>query len=335
MALLASPSAFAAKEHPPRVVHVGAYFNQVHALSLRDNNFEVDFYLWFRWDAVEWGERTEEETTKPGAPVAAASTDEAQRLPFETFEIMGSVETTKEVQSRAPGYAALRVKSKITEYWDVSRFPFDDHVLAIRVESIDQEEHLLRYELDQDNSGVGSELRVAGWAVGKPRTTLSTGEYRTNFGDLNLPTKNHSLYTRGTFELPLHRRGWGSFLKLFGGLAVAVAVALTSYFIRAKEVDPRFGLCVGSLFAAVASQYVVASVLPESPTFTLADRLHLVAFAVVLIGIVESAVALHYLSRDTEEDERLVQRMDRVTFALVTALWLGVSALLVYQARAS
>lgn len=35
---------------PPSKVFVGAYINQISNINLKTNNFDVDMYLWFRWD---------------------------------------------------------------------------------------------------------------------------------------------------------------------------------------------------------------------------------------------------------------------------------------------
>jgi hypothetical protein len=56
--------------------------------------------------------------------------------------------------------------------------------------------------------------------------------------------------------------------------------------------EARFGLSVGSLFAAVGNKYIIDSILPESSTFTLVDSLHALTFTSILITIIMSVYSL-------------------------------------------
>lgn len=294
-------------------MRVGAYVQRLHAMSLKDNSFTVDMYLWFRWNP--------EDFAKKG--------DDAPKLPFETFEVVGASSVEKEVQSQADGYAALRVKAQITQFWRVDGFPFDDHVLEVVVEDYASETHLLRYEVDARGSQIAPDFQAPGFMARPLETQTATHEYRTSFGDPNLPAENRSEYGRVVFRVPLVRAGWGMFLKLFTGLFVSVGIAFVAFFVRPSEVDPRFGLPVGAMFAAVASEYVVASSLPDSGSVTLADRLHLVSFVAILIVVIESARSLHLIQRGDDEAEARVRRLDRVSFLVVATLWGGAVAWLV------
>lgn len=89
-----------------QVVEVGIYINQIHSLSLKDNGFEVDFTIWFR------GHRDDFD-------------------PLGSFEVVsGQVQSQNAVTKSkvaARNYATCRVVARITQFWDVSRFPLDDH----------------------------------------------------------------------------------------------------------------------------------------------------------------------------------------------------------------
>ena len=101
---LAPAAASMQKPHP---VTVGMYVTRVPEVSLHDNRFVVDFWIWFRWDG-----------------------DEIDRV--ETFEVVGGQIESKDSVSRAVvtedgrerNYAACRVVATISQYWEVGRFPF-------------------------------------------------------------------------------------------------------------------------------------------------------------------------------------------------------------------
>jgi hypothetical protein len=64
------------------------------------------------------------------------------------------------------------------------------------------------------------------------------------------------------------------------------------FFIKPIYVDPRFGLSIGGLFAAVGNKYVVDSNMPESIAFTLIDKIHDITFLYILLTIFLSLISL-------------------------------------------
>jgi len=99
---------------------------------------------------------------------------------------------------------------------------------------------------------------------------------------------------------------------MFQAMVVAVGVALLACFIKPTHVDPRFGLGVGALFAAVANSYLVGAEMPEGGEFSLADVINLLGIVTILITLTESTISLHlYESLDRPAVSR---RLDRVSF---------------------
>jgi hypothetical protein len=293
----------------PQEVTVGIYVNQITDFSLAEESVRVDLYLWFRWDP-----------TQP-------SPDGTN--PDERFELIGASEMEQQVIVQREGYVVLRIRATIKEPWDVTNFPLDNHVVRIHVEDAALESHLIIMVPDSTNTAVGPNVAVAGWRVGAPVISATTADYASNFGDITLPTGNSSTYSRITLDVPLNRDGNGGLLKVVAGLFISVCVCLVVFWVPATDVDPRFGLSVGSLFAAVASQYVVASALPATATWTLSDRLHLAGFVVILIAIAQSALALHLLTRHGNRGYLLTQRIDRIFFLLLLTGWLTTSGYLI------
>lgn len=112
------------------------------------------------------------------------------------------------------------------------------------------------------------------------------------------------------------REGTNYFAKLFFGLWVAVAIAFLAFFIRPTDVDPRFGLGVGAIFAAIASEYIVSSSLPDTNIITLADWLHLVAFGFIFISIAQSTWSLWLMQNGAEARSK---KMDKLFVVLLPA----------------
>jgi hypothetical protein len=293
------------KPAAPAEVHVGIYVNRITEVSLKSNHFDVDFWIWFRWlgDTLS---------------------------PLDTFDLVGgSIQSRSgEVkgESKEFHYAAVRVNAEVTQFFDVTRFPFDDHTLRIAIEDTKAEAHALVYVPDVANSGVAPDVQVPGWAVSAAAAEVAPHGYATNYGDISLPTGDASQYSRFVLPVELRRSGAGYFAKLFFGLFIAVGIALLALHIKPTDLDPRFGLPVGAIFAAVGSLYVTSSILPDTNTMTLSDRLHILAFVTIFLTLVESTIALKLWGAGNEEGAK---KLDRVCFRAFAILFLGGAAIAV------
>lgn len=295
--------AFAAEEETPAAVtvHVGVYVNQIYDISLKDNKFCADFWVWFRWQGEDVN-------------------------PLESFEVVNGRVDSKEGEYRDVvkgfNYAAVRVNATITKFWDITEFPLDNHVLTLELEDNENEEYKLKYIPDHENCGVNPKVEVPGWNFQKAWCEVAAHGYTTNYGDISLPTNNESVYSRFIYSLAVVRPGIGYFFKLFFGVFIAAVIAFLVFFIKPTDLDPRFGLGVGAIFAAVASEYVIASSLPDSNILTLADKLHILAFAFIFLSIAQSILSLRLF---TAGREKASQALDKWSFPAFFILYSAIS----------
>ncbi len=288
----------------PARVEVGVFVNQITSMSFRDNTFDVDFYVWFRW--------------------------KGDLDPIETFDVVnGSIESKEGIFRAKRGevdYASCRVRAKIVKFFDVSHYPLGTHDLAIAIEDNASEAHKLEYIADRLNSAFSHELQIPGWKVVRGEPSVEPYTYRTNYGDPSLPSDSPSTYSRFTYSIHIERPGYGIFMKLFVGLFLSVLLSFLALLIKPTNVDPRFGLGIGAIFAAVSLQFVIESSLPEVDTVTLADKLHKIAYAFIFLTIAESAFSLKLCELDREETSR---RLDRLAFVVGLALYSAANVLVV------
>jgi hypothetical protein len=302
----AEPSAAAPAAGAPVDVVVGIWVNQIHEVSLKENYFVADFYVWFRWkgDALK---------------------------PQNSFALVdGRIESKTEAITRklpnGENYAYVRVVARMTKFWNVENFPLDNHQLALIVEEEDSENDKLRYQIDAVNSGTEPRITVPGWTLAEKETVAGLGTYRSNFGDVSLPTGDESSYARATLSMTFNREGTNYFAKLFFGLWVAVAISFLAFFIKPTDVDPRFGLGVGAIFAAIASEYIVTSSLPDTNIITLADWLHLVAFGFIFVSIAQSTWSLWLMQNGHEAKSK---KLDKIFVVLLPTAYAVTNILLI------
>lgn len=251
--------------------------NQITRVNLEDNQFDIEAYMWFRWDPSQWPPMTETETM-------TGRTGTARVYPHQTFEIIGSSNVSIEMNGLSPGLAVTRVRATLNQRLDLTRYPFDDHVLAIAIEDIEKTPEIVLVP-DTAGSRIGPDVFVNGWEIDQLTATPSLTTYRTNFGDMYLDAKTETVYSRVTFGIPIRRAGDGLFWKSYIGLLIAVAVSLLSFLVPIKKLEPRLGLNVGSLFAAVGSQWIIGENLPDIAAWTLSDRLHALGYGTILLSL--------------------------------------------------
>jgi hypothetical protein len=150
------------------------------------------------------------------------------------------------------------------------------------------------FEIDVPNSGLGDEINLSGWTVSFFDAGVTTKAYRSNYGDISLPTKDRSEYSRFTFSMDLRRENHEAAIKLLTTMVVAPLVAFAAFLIKPTDVNTRFGLGVGALFAVATSAVIVASAVPDSTALTAADRLHMISMSFIFASLVQSAICMKW-----------------------------------------
>ena len=194
-------SALAAEPEPakPVEVAVGIYLNQVRELSLRDSQFVADFWIWFRW--------------KKGAVVDP--TRNRSRSSAATSN-RGANEFREDLAGSEWSYATARIVARVVQVLDIREFPQDRHRLVIAIEDGEHEDFELTFAADSANSRIDPKVHVPGFRVANFETAIVQHAYKTNYGDVTLPSDSESTYSRCEFALNVERPGFGYALKLCG-----------------------------------------------------------------------------------------------------------------------
>jgi hypothetical protein len=296
----------------PTEVLAGIYIDRILELSVKQVGWIVEFYLWFRW-------RGSEPKSLEGFSVVDGTADSSELEVDETIN--------------GERYQRFRVVAKITKFFDVSRFPCDDHLLTIAIEHPAHQRHEVLFVADKENSSVSSRVNVPAYHLQPAVVLEKPHSYKTTRGDPRLPPGTKSTYSQLRMGIGIERQGWGLFFKMFQFLFVAVLLAHLALFIRPIEVDPRFGLGVGGLFAAVANAYVISTLVPDTGVLALADVINGVGIATILLTVVQSTISLWIFS--VRGDEELSRIFDRVSFFVMLPCYFLLNLALPWSAIAS
>ena len=285
------PAALPAGANPLRV-DGGIYLDRIPDLSLQDSSWTADFYVWFRWRG---------EQADPGEDLIVVD---------------GSIDSKEKQDEYTSGdehYTLYRVIARITKPFDVQRFPRADHLLTIELEPPAALRDKLLFVADNENSGVSSRVAIPGYSTDKSGVIEKPHAYRSTLGDPRLAAGTEQVVSQLRMGLLVLEQDWGFYFKMFAALFAAVAVALTTFFLK-PTYGSRFGIGVGALFAAVASTYVNSTLVPHTGVITLADMVNLVGIVTIGLSILQSTISVYLY--DSKGREALSRLFDRVSFAI-------------------
>lgn len=282
---------------PPDTVDVGAYVISVHDINFHGKEYTARFWLWFVYDNPEF--------------------DFSRQLDIPNAKSIDAPEIITD-SIRGKAWTIMKMKSTMKESWNVIDFPFDQQHLKIQIENTLFDNRSLIFRPDVKGSKFDEEEAIDGWTIKNFRVSNASNDYQTGFGDTQLAGQVFSSFL---IEMDIERNAWGLFMKIFIGMYIAFMIAMISFVPHPSEFEPRFGLPVGGLFAAVGNKYIIDSLLPESSTFTLVDTLHALTFFAIFGILVVSAICVRLYDNGKLEEcmktNRLGSRL--VLFAFVGA----------------
>lgn len=245
----------------------------------------------------------------------------------------GSIESKVKADEYISGdehYVLYRVVARITKFFEVSRFPRDDHVLTISIESPDSERRELLFVADKQSSGLSSRVQIPGYSTYQEALLEKPHTYRSTHGDPRLAVGIEKVQSQLRMGVWIRRDGSGFYLKMFVALFVAVGVAMLAFFIKPTEVDPRFGLGLGALGVTIVNTYITSSLVPDTGVMTLADVVNQVGIVTIFLSLMQSTISLYLYDRRGKE--RLSRLFDRVSFVIFLAGYTGINLVLPWAA---
>ena len=287
-------------------VTMGLYLDGIDTISIRDSYWNATFYIWFRWQ----GDRA----LNPGA----------------SFRLVDGRIERREVMDEHTGpdgshYQRYRVTARMTKFFNTTRVPLDSHMLNIYIEDNRLDARRLRYVADTASS-ISSRARVAGYRVTGFRTVVKPHTYRSAYGDPNFAADARATFTEFTVGVNIERSGPGVYLKVFIGLFAGMALAMTSFALRAADAGPRFSMLAGAYFGAVANSYLAGSLIPSSGQFGLVEYVTFLGLFTIFLSL--AATVISAFIWNTLDDKPFSRRFDRWTVAVIGLGYIAINILL-------
>lgn len=313
------PAAEEAEEAPPPVrtapdqVLVGVHVNDVQSIDLTTHTYALDAYIWFRWTYEELDPATSMEFINPSEQWGHMLTPNYEE---------------PEALDGGGRYQAVRVTGRFSRKLPLYSYPFDRQVLTMVFEDSVSDVSGLRYALDKVT--LNPELSLPGFVIGEPRLVVSDFTHPTSFGDPRTPQGN--TYSRATVEIPIHRPFWPYAAKLLLPVVAVILCAALMMLLAPSYVDSRVGVGTTSLLTIVALQMSFNDNLPEVGYLTLMDKIYLLSYGYVIVGLGVVVRTTRMLGGD---GAGAAVSLHRRALVALTAVWMAlVAGLIVAAVRA-
>ena len=263
------------KPHPD-TVKTGLYITSIHDIDFKQNEYTINFWLWLRYKNKAF--------------------DFAQNLEIPEAKSFTKLYSTID-SSRGEVYTLMKLQCIMKDSWKIRHFPFDKQKLRLSLENSQFDSKDLIFVADTLGKHYDPHFTLRDWIIDSFEIVTGIKAYETNFGDTTIK-KAHEEYSSYKVRIEIKRDATDLFWKMFLGMYVAFLISYICFYIHADNIDSRFGLSVGSLFAAIGNKYIVDSSLPESTTFTLVDTLHGLTLFFIFAVVTSSVYSLKLVKQN-------------------------------------
>jgi hypothetical protein len=314
LGLLASGAPAAAEE--PTEVYVGAYAMTVQELDQQNSSFYADFYLWFRWDAVDGDPEYD-----PSSSMEFVNNLErwglTQNAVYEKPKELPNGQFTQQYHVQGKFFSAL----------DLSGYPLDEHRLSLEMEDTQVTDDGLVYLADTEQSGLDAGLKIPGWAIKGSNMTVLTHTYETKFGEAE---GAGDTYSRASFGIEIERPKNFFVWKLMMPLVIVVLIALSILVVHPSMTEVRLAAPATALLALVFLQQAYTSTLPETGNLVLLDKIYVLSYALIVALMVVTILTSHWVRDGDAKATARAVRLDRIAeVGLFVAFAVGVVVLIV------
>lgn len=276
-------------------VTTGMYIERVKSISLKDNSYTVEFYMWFKWTG----------DLDPG----------------EFFQVVdGTIDKKEAIKNSTSGdvnYALYKVTATITKKFDMFRFPEDNQFLTIDIQDKQLGRQQLVYVADNESSSIGPDVNVAGYSIEGLKLVEKPFYYNTTMGD---PAANNTTFSQLRTGILLTREDLTVLFISLIGIFIAVFAGLMSLTIISYQ--GRFTMESGSMFVGITNMILITSLAPTG-TITVAHLITTFGLFIIAFCLFESALSIHYFKLG---QDNLARRLDMATLPILAVAFIVVVA---------
>lgn len=301
-------TAHAQADSQPDTVKTGIYITSIHDIDFKQKEYTVNLWLWLRYKNKDFD--FEKYLELPQAKTVT--------------KLYSTIDSTEEGI-----YMLMKLQCVMKDSWTIKNFPFDKQRLWFSIENSQYDASSLIFVADTVGKNFDPRFVLRGWQIDSFTLSTATKAYETGFGDPELETP-HMDYSSFRVKVSLHRDATDLFWKMFLGMYAAFLISFICFFIHADNIDSRFGLSVGALFAVIGNKYVVESSMPEATSFTLVDALHGITLLFIFLVVTTSVYSLKLAKANKLKQ---ANRFDSIAAIIFLLIYVLINAYLISNAK--
>lgn len=288
----------------PQQARVGVYLMNLYDLNMDEHSFYADFYIWFKWKGdID--------------PTAFEFVNSIEKW---SMAISQSGDSTHMTLNDGTNYRIYRVEGRFFHSFSLNRFPLDQHVLDIQLESPEHPADSLVYLPDTSSSEIRNTLKLVGWETKGCALESKTHNYGTDFGN---PEENSQRYSNLTYSVTLARPVSYFLLKMLLPLIVVMLVSIGGLLLHPSFIDTRSSLPIGGLLTAVFLQQSYSDALPDTGYMVLMDKIYLLSYVLISLVLLQMIRAGNDQMRG-KPDHQVIRRERRMAKIFLGVFGVGV-----------
>jgi hypothetical protein len=298
----------------PVTVNAGFFLVNLSSVAERNETFEADLYVHFTWH----DSRLAFDGNEPRRYIDEAATTRLSEIWSPAIEFVNTAQPaiTNRALKISPDGAVeylLGMTSEFRANLDLRRFPFDRQLLEVRIESFLWNESEMIFAADPVRIGFNPESTFEGLVVKRAASELRrsmVAGWGTSFSEF-------------VALIEVERRATFYIWTLFAPLALIFLISCTVFVVDIDNFHDRVGISLTALLACIATQFAMSFNLPQIEYLTIIDRIFLVTYFCVALGVLISTVQASLLRGQRAR----VARIDRIAGFSLPVLFLSLIGL--------
>ena len=281
-------------------VKIGAYISSLNNFDIGNNTINADIHIWCLYNDSSYN-----------------FDKEIDFINCNEYSTSGTSIEKNENQNWF--YTKALIKSR--QNFSSKSYPFDSQKIIFSFESSEYTTDDFVFKPDINGSKLDTLVysQFDDWVIDNVSFTSTSTQYKTSYGN---PIAANSSSPRFDIAITISRTGsWLILFKLITGIIVAFLISSCVFWIKPINTDPRFGLCVGGLFAAIGNKYIVETIIPATNELTLLDYLHNTTFIFIFLIIIISVISLRLYEQDNDRLKKISSKIDLISYVTITILY--------------
>ena len=280
----------------PFEVTAGFFLVNLSGVAERSETFDADLYLSFRWRDT----RLAFEGSEPRRYLEDQATARLGEIWWPQLEFVNTAaatHTNRSLSIEPDGTVSyvVGVTSEFRTDLDLRRFPLDRQTLTVVVESFTWTEDQMVFVPDRTRIGFNHESTFEGLVVTgvdahvQRRELAGWGEAYSDF----VPT------------IDVRRQAAFYVWTVFVPVTLIFLISCTVFVVHIENFHDRVGISLAALLACIATQFAISFNMPQIPYLTIIDRVFLVTYLCIAIGVLVNTVQASVLRGEPERALRV------------------------------